>query len=281
MANLLLVDDDDAVREVLAFNLTEAGHSVTCASDGAEGLARYSEDIDLVLTDLRMPKMDGMALLTALRERDPAAVVIVLTAFGGSERALEAMRHGAFHYVEKPVNRNALHAVVEAAAQHSQLGRENRRLRADQHAIVAASPKMNRVLRLVDKIADTGATVLIRGESGTGKELVARALHAGSSRRRREFVTVNCAAIPGELLESALFGHERGAFTGASRAATGSFARRIRGRSFWMRSRRCRWLCRPSCCGFFRRVRSRSWAGLGRNRSTFGSSPRPIATSLR
>jgi DNA-binding NtrC family response regulator len=232
MPTLLLVDDDEAVREVLAFNLEEAGHTVVTAADGVEGLSKYTADIDVVLTDLRMPKMDGMALLAAVRERDPTAVVIVLTAYGGTERALEAMRHGAFHYVEKPVNRKALQAVVHTAAQHRHLGRENERLRADSHSIVSASPKMNRVLRLVDKIADSDATVLIRGESGTGKELVARALHAGSSRRRREFITINCAAIPGELLESALFGHEKGSFTGASRAAPGKFRQADRGTIF-------------------------------------------------
>ena len=232
MARLLLVDDDEAIREVLGFNLEEAGHTVITAPDGAAALELYSPDIDVVLTDLRMPKMDGMALLAALRQRDPSAVVIVLTAFGGSERALDAMRHGAFHYVEKPVNRTALQAVVEAAVRHRHMGRENDRLRGSAHTIVASSPKMNQVLRLVDKVADSDATVLIRGESGTGKELVARALHNGSARRRREFVTINCAAIPAELLESALFGHERGAFTGASRSASGKFRQADHGTIF-------------------------------------------------
>lgn len=224
MAKLLLVDDDEAVREVLTFNLQEAGHRVVSFGDATTALDAWNSTFDVVLSDLRMPGMDGMELLGKLRAQDPEAVVIILTAYGGTQRALEAMRQGAFHYVEKPVNRGALLAVVEKAVQYGQLGRENRKLRARTHrSLVSASPKMNRVLRLVDKVARSDASVLIRGESGTGKELVAQAIHDRSPRADAEFVTVNCAAIPSELLESILFGHERGAFTGASRASVGKF----------------------------------------------------------
>ncbi len=228
---IMLVEDDASLREVLSFHLEEAGHEVLPFERAQEALAAYSADVDVVLTDLRMPGMDGMALLDALIGVDPDAVVLILTAFGGTERAVEAMRRGAFHYVEKPVNTTTLLVSVSKAIEHRHqrqgqgpkvnkpLGRKAQR----QHAIVASSPKMNQVLRLVDKIAATNATILIRGESGTGKELVAWAIHERSDRSARPFVAVNCAAIPDELLESTLFGHQKGAFTGASRASTGKF----------------------------------------------------------
>ena len=227
---IVLVEDDESLREVMSFNLREAGHEVMAFDNAEAALAAYGPEVDVVLTDLRMPGMDGMALLGHLKARDEHAVVLIITAFGGTARAVEAMRLGAFHYVEKPVNTTTLLASVDKAIEHRRLGQERTHLRdqldaraASRHAIVASSPKMNRVLRLVDKIASTDATVLIRGESGTGKELIARAIHARSKRRTRAFVAVNCAAIPAELLESALFGHERGAFTGASRATAGKF----------------------------------------------------------
>jgi two-component system NtrC family response regulator len=223
---LFLVEDDDSLREVLTFHLREAGHEVHPFERAAAALEAYSPQVDVVLTDLRMPGMDGLELLERLRERDEQAVVLILTAYGGAQRAVEAMRRGAFHYVEKPVNTTTLLASVDKAVEH----RRELQPRGDASArdsqsqpIVASSPKMNAVLKLVDKIADSTATVLLRGESGTGKELIARAIHGRSRRGARPFVAVNCAAIPEELLESTLFGHERGAFTGASRAAPGKF----------------------------------------------------------
>jgi two-component system NtrC family response regulator len=230
--NILLVEDDDSLREVLAFNLGDAGFEVDAVADGREGLETFDQDHhDVIITDLRMPEVDGMELLTEIRDRDPAAVVLVVTAYGNTERAVEAMRRGAFHYVEKPVNKKTLQAVVEKAVEYRQLRRENRELKAvgegrsaEETTIVAASPAMNEVLQTVDKVADSDATVLIRGDSGTGKELVARAIHHRSGRRESPFVPVNCAAIPGELLESVLFGHKEGAFTGATEESQGKFA---------------------------------------------------------
>jgi two-component system NtrC family response regulator len=226
---ILIVEDDDHLREVLAFNLEDAGFEVTAVEHGREGEETYDADrFDVVITDLRMPEIDGMELLGMLRERDPSAVVVMMTAYGSKDRAVEAMRRGAFHYVEKPVDKQTLRAVVERAVDHRRLQRENRALKRDDADetpnIVAASPEMNEVMRRVDKIADSDATVLIRGESGTGKELVARALHTRSSRAEAPFITVNCAAIPSDLLESELFGHEKGAFTGATEASEGKFA---------------------------------------------------------
>lgn len=223
--SVLLVEDDAALREVMVFHLEEAGYRVTAAGLAQEALDGYDPDrFDVVITDIRMPDMSGLELLTALRERDPLAVVLVITAFGGTERALEAMRRGAFHYVEKPVNTRALIALLERAAEFRHVSREHARLTTPlRHELVAASASMNEVLRLVDKVANSDATVLILGESGTGKELIARAIHRRSERARAPFVTVSCAAIPADLLESTLFGHERGAFTGAHRASPGKF----------------------------------------------------------
>ncbi len=226
---VLLVEDDESLREVMGFNLQDAGFEVTSCPDAKAALQSFDPDAyDCVITDIRMPGMSGLELLEALLERDPQAVVVVVTAYGNKERAVEAMRLGAFHYVEKPVNNLALQAVIEKAVEHRRYARENRQLKSASSrtspTIVAASPAMNEVLRTVDKVASSDATILIRGESGTGKELVARAVHERSDRASAPFVTVNCAAIPADLLESTLFGHEKGAFTGATSSSEGKFA---------------------------------------------------------
>lgn len=228
--HILLVEDDDSLREVMAFNLKDAGFTVDSAEDGRAALDLFDpKRHDTVITDLRMPTMDGMELLSKLLERDPAAVVVVVTAYGNSERALEAMRRGAFHYVEKPVNNLALQTVINKAIDYRRSRRENSELkqrveRAQKPSLIASSPAMNEVLRLVDKVASSDATILVQGESGTGKELIARAIHKRSDRSESRFVAINCAAIPSELLESILFGHEKGAFTGAHAASEGKFA---------------------------------------------------------
>lgn len=227
---ILLAEDDDNLREVMTFNLEDAGFEVDAAPNGQAALERFDADRhDTVVTDLRMPQMDGMELLSHLLERDPAVVVVVVTAYGNSDRALEAMRRGAFHYVEKPVNNLALQTVIQKAVDHRRTQRENSELkeraqRRQKPTLVASSPAMNEVLRTVDKVATSDATILIEGESGTGKELIAQALHDRSDRAGARFVALNCAAIPADLLESILFGHEKGAFTGADTASEGKFA---------------------------------------------------------
>ncbi len=220
MTTLLLVEDDDSLREVMSSNLADAGYNVIAVSGGQKAIEIFDPaEIDVVITDLRMPQMSGFELLDQLRGRDPAVVVLVLTAFGSIERAIEAMRRGAFHYVEKPANLTTLLMMVERA-----LDLRNLRVSSkEQTTVISASPAMNKVLRLVDKIATADATILIRGESGTGKELIARTIHERSDRSNRAFVAINCAAIPTDLLESVLFGHEKGAFTGASKASPGKF----------------------------------------------------------
>ena len=222
--NILIIEDDESLREVLRFHLEDSGHVVDVARDGVEGVKSYEPARhDVVLTDLNMPRKDGMQVLAEIRHADPRAVVMVLTAYGSTDRAVDAMRAGAFHYVEKPVNRSTLLAMVERAGSHRRVQRENARLKGEDHPIVTGSVAMNQVLHIVDKVADSDATVLIHGESGTGKELVARAIHTRSMRRDQPFIAVNCAAIPDELLESTLFGHERGAFTGATKSTKGKF----------------------------------------------------------
>jgi DNA-binding NtrC family response regulator len=227
-AHVLLIEDDDSLREVMAFNLEDAGFAVDVASKGRVGADLYNPHVhDVVITDIRMPDVSGVEVLRGLKARDPQAVVVVMTAFGGSERAIEAMRLGAFHYVEKPVNMTTLLAILDKAValRRATTGSSRGLTRSapQKHELVASSHRMSELLRTIDKVANTDATVLITGESGTGKELVARALHERSQRAEGPFVALSCAAIPADLLESTLFGHARGAFTGAVNASKGKF----------------------------------------------------------
>ena len=229
-AKILVIDDDSSLRRVLEYNLQQEGYDVYTAADGDAGLQLFAEKSPaVVITDLKMPGKSGFEVLSAIKENSPATVVIVLTAFGAIDTAVEAMKLGAFHYLTKPFNREELKVTVLKALQLQGLSEENRLLkeelsgRAEFKSIVGTSRAMEGVFSVVRKVADTEATVLITGESGTGKELVARAIHSGSSRRGAPFVAVNCAAIPRDLLESELFGHVKGAFTGAIRDKEGKF----------------------------------------------------------
>jgi two-component system NtrC family response regulator len=229
-AKILVIDDDSSLRRVLEYNLQQEGYDVYTAADGEAGLRIFAEKLPaLVITDLKMPGKSGFEVLSAIKESSPATVVIVLTAFGAIDTAVEAMKLGAFHYLTKPFNREELKVTVLKALQLQGLSEENRLLkeelsgRAEFKSIVGTSRAMEGVFSVVRKVADTEATVLITGESGTGKELVARAIHSGSSRRGAPFIAVNCAAIPKDLLESELFGHVKGAFTGAIRDKEGKF----------------------------------------------------------
>jgi two-component system NtrC family response regulator len=225
---ILFIDDDRSGREVALYNLRKAGHDVTPAFDGREGLALFSPDkFDLVVTDLKMPVIDGMEVLETVRRASPATPVLVITAFGNLDTAVAAMKRGAADFIGKPFHRDQLLLAVEKALERKRLVEEVRDLRIRssgvEREIVYASASMRRLVEVADRVAATDATLLITGESGTGKEVIARRIHVRSSRAEKPFVAVNCAAIPGELLESELFGHTKGAFTGAVRERLGKF----------------------------------------------------------
>jgi len=231
MPSVLIIDDDDSLRRVMEYQLGQAGYRVLVAADGPAGLAVFREERpDLVITDVQMPTMSGYEVLRAIRELGPETVVIVVTAFATVEKAVEAMRQGAHDYLTKPFSRDALCMAVEKALAFRGLKEENSRLKSQLAArqplaeIIGVSAPMQELARQIRQVAPSEATVLIGGESGTGKELVARAIHRASDRGQESFVPVNCAAIPKDLLESELFGHLKGAFTGAVRDRQGKFA---------------------------------------------------------
>jgi two-component system response regulator AtoC len=226
--SILVVDDDPAMRHLLSVILSDHGWEARAVGSAAGALEELeARDVDLVLTDVRMPGMDGLALLREIQRRFPDLTVIVMSAYGAQEAAIEAMKAGAYDYVSKPFRRDEVVLVIRKAEERERLARENRRLRSELASeygpsnLVGGSAAMQEVLRQVRKVAPQKSTVLLQGESGTGKELVARALHDGSPRAAFPFVAVNCGAIPAELLESELFGHVKGAFTDASRTRKG------------------------------------------------------------
>jgi len=224
---ILVVDDEVKMRRLLEMSLKNMGHETVQAADGAEALARFEEaPFDLVLTDLKMPRMDGIQLLRTLRERGEEVPVIVLTAFGTIETAVEAMKLGAADYIIRPFEIETVELAVTRALAMGAMQRENRFLR-DEVAkgwgeFIGRGEKMQQLYELIQQVAPARSNVLINGETGTGKELVARAIHQASGRSGL-FVPINCAAIPADLLESELFGHQKGAFTGAHRDRIGKF----------------------------------------------------------
>jgi len=227
---VLVVDDDQAIREALSRTLEKFGYEVVLAEDGQAGLDRLREgEIHILLADLQMPKLSGQELPKAAKTIAPDVEVIVITGHGTVEDAVEAMKDGAYDFITKPFKRVQLERTIRRAAEKQALALQNRRLQArldelqGAGSIVGTSPVMLRTLELVRQVAPSTATVLIQGESGTGKELIADAIHHGSPRREQAFVKVNCAALPEHLLESELFGHERGAFTGAVARKEGRF----------------------------------------------------------
>jgi DNA-binding NtrC family response regulator len=227
---ILIVDDEANARAALSEILHEEGYTTETAADGFKALGKIGEfDPDVVLTDLKMPGLDGIALVEKGKEAAPGAVFVVMTAFGTIGSAVEAVKKGAENYLTKPLDTEQLVLLTERAMEKARLQRENLRLRAklrERNAlghIVANDPKTEAVLRMVDQVAPSRASVLILGESGTGKELIAEAIHRASPRAKLPFVRLNCAALVESLLESELFGHEKGAFTGAFSRREGRF----------------------------------------------------------
>jgi two-component system, NtrC family, response regulator PilR len=230
-ARILVVDDEPSMRELLAIMLQQSGYEVTLADGGEAAIeAIKSAEFDLVITDLRMRKIDGLVVLRTVKEQAPQTVVLVVTAYASTQTAVEAMKLGAYDYVTKPFKLDEIRVTIANGLERKRLQDENqalrRQLRSERgfEAFVGRSPKMLDVFETIRKIADSASTVMITGESGTGKELVARAIHRESARRKGPFVSVNCGAVPEGLLESELFGHVKGSFTGAVATTIGLFS---------------------------------------------------------
>jgi two-component system NtrC family response regulator len=224
MPTILIVDDDSAMREALDETVRDLGFNTCLASSGVSALVALNERrIDGVLLDLRMPDMDGLETLRRMRARQPPPPVTVLTAYATADNTIEAMRLGAFDHLTKPIARDRLESALRAMVEAKEASVAAPAFEAQPDGLIGSSETMRAVQKAIGMLADSQATTLITGETGTGKELVARAIHAHGARRKKPFVAVNCAAIPAELLESELFGHKRGAFTGAVDDRSGAF----------------------------------------------------------
>ncbi|MBU0651997.1 MAG: sigma-54 dependent transcriptional regulator, partial [Proteobacteria bacterium] len=235
-AKILVVDDELNMRLVLEAMLKKEGYEVATAADGQEALRILKEEkIAVVATDLRMPRLDGMGLLNRIMQDDPSLPVIILTAYGTVANAVDALKKGAFDYLTKPFEQDELKTVILKAVKTRQLGDRDLSAPAgdaDPYRIVGASSRMAEIHEIIRKVSPTTTTILITGETGTGKELIARAIHRNSSRSEQPFIKINCAAIAENLVESELFGYEKGAFTGAVTTKPGRFELAHRGTLF-------------------------------------------------
>jgi two-component system, NtrC family, response regulator PilR len=227
---ILIVEDEKSMREVLKILLEDEGYETISASDGQDGIRRIQEDIfDVVITDMKMPKADGFEVLKKVKEISPTTIVIMITAFGTTESTIEAMKLGAYDYIHKPFKIDEIRLIINKALEKKRLSEEISVLREKVQTtyrienIIGKSPRMQELFRLIPKVAQSSSTVLITGESGCGKELVAAALHNLSPRKDKNFVTINCASFPEGLLETELFGHVKGSFTGAVQNKEGLF----------------------------------------------------------
>ena len=236
---ILLVDDDENLNKVISFQLDQMGFSVTTATEGNEGWNLFKQgSFDIVITDLQLPGMTGMELLTSIRRLDKNVIILIITAYGTVDNAIEASKLGADDYITKPFGKETLRFIIEKAIRMRMLQVENIQLRSELYKkydfgnIIGKSAAMDDVFKLTGRVAESDASVLIQGESGTGKELIARAIHYNSPRKDKPFITVNCPSIPENLIESELFGHVRGAFTGAMKDRKGKFQMADKGTLF-------------------------------------------------
>ncbi len=236
MNKILVVDDEKSMRDLLAMMLRKEGYSVTTADSAvqAKQLVESGENFALVISDVSMPGMSGLDLLREIRQLTPETAVVIMTAYGTKQTAIEALNEGASFYVEKPFDLDEMKVVVNKTLRQTELFAENeglreqnrdlrKELRGDFEGLIGRSPKMKSIFELIERVAGTNSTIMISGESGTGKELIARAVHYNSGRRERPFVSINCGALPDALLESELFGHMKGSFTGATDTKKGLF----------------------------------------------------------
>ena len=228
--HILIVDDDALMLDFLSTALSRRGFRVDKADNGIVALEKIrANQYHLVLTDMRMPSVSGIEILEAVKESWPSTDVVIITGYGTIENAVEAMEKGAYNYITKPCSAAAIEHVVDRALEHQNLMAENRYLQSELmqryglDSVIGRSPVMKQVFETVEVISSSAATILIMGETGTGKEVIARAIHYNSPRRNRPFIKVNCAALPADLVESELFGHEKGAYTGAFRQTKGKF----------------------------------------------------------
>ena len=269
---IFIVDDEPIVRESLGAWFRAEGYAVELASSAKQALERLAtSDPDIFLLDIKMPGMDGIELQKKIHEAKPEATIIIMTAYASVDTALAAMKQGAYDYIIKPFDPNDLEHLVRNAIERRHLVTENRELKArlDEMSpfseIIGESPAMRRVLEQVSIVARSDTNVLTRGESGTGKELIARALHAASERRFLPIVVVNCGALSEGVIESELFGHEKGSFTGRSIAGRGSSRWPTAALSSSMRSATSASKRRWTCSAFWRKRRSSGWAATSRS----------------
>ena len=226
---ILVADDEPNLRRILTAILTRDGYQVTQAKDGQDAIEQLEQPFDVVITDLNMPRKNGMAVLNTLSKNNPTTPVIMITAFGSVDNAVAAVKAGAFDYIEKPFEQEQIRQIVKKALIQSRKNQETplvipgEKTSEGEFGLIGNSSKMKDIFSVIRKVSDTPSTVLISGESGTGKELVAKALHENSSRKNEPFIKINCAAIPKNLMESELFGYEKGAFTGATSSKPGRF----------------------------------------------------------
>ena len=274
-AHLLLVDDDPGLLKLLGLRLTSEGYSVVTAESGAEGLRVLNrEKVDLVISDLRMDEMDGMQLFAEIQKVQPGMPVIILTAHGSIPDAVAATQQGVFSFLTKPVDKDALYQAIDDALEQSAPATDERW----REAIVTRSPLMLRLLEQARLVAQSDVSVLINGQSGTGKEIFAQAIHNASPRNSKPFIAINCGALPEQLLESELFGHARGAFTGAVSNREGLFQAAEGGTLFLDEIAICLRRYRSNCCACCRSVKCARWAVTAILISTCGLFPPLTAT---